>query len=96
MEAVSPESFDLVCSADAEALLTSWMEQFGPVNAREVEGDLDEVYSLLRSASAVLELRDLGEDARHEWGWVVGLSGFHEFVIVEPEGGVALIVATDD
>lgn len=96
LDALSPDCFDEVSASDAIVTLTSWLEQFGPVNPRDIDGDLDGVYRVLREASALFSLRDLGNDAHHARGWVLGKTGFHEFVLVEPGGEVVLIVASDD
>jgi hypothetical protein len=42
-------------------------------------------------------LEDLRATAEHEWGWVVGQGGFHEFVAIDrPAERLRLIVASDD
>lgn len=40
---------------------------------------------------------DLRESAVHEWGWVVGHTGFHEIVIIDHAAAMlTLLVASDD
>jgi hypothetical protein len=54
------------------------------------------VFPLL-SCDAVYRLADLRETAEHDWGWVVGTSGFHEFLAVDrTTERLRLIVASDD
>jgi hypothetical protein len=36
------------------------------------------------------------DEAEHEWGWVIGQGGFREFVLVDRDGGISLVVASDD
>jgi len=96
LDALSPDLFDLVSPDHASAVLTGWLEQEGPFNSEPVEGDLDEVFDLLRQSPMIFQLRTLGDEALHDWGWVVGKQGFHELVVVEPEGGVVVIVAGHD
>jgi hypothetical protein len=96
LDAISPDVFDEVASSHASEVLNTWMDQFGPLDRDGVVGDLDEVFELLRRSPLVLQLRNLGKDAQHDWGWVVGGAGFHEFVAVESEGEIAVIVAGDD
>ncbi len=96
LDAISPDVFDEVTPNHATEVLNTWMDQLGPLDRNDVESDLDEVFELLRRSSMVLQLRELGNDAQHDWGWVVGKFGFHEFVALEPDGEIAVIVAGDD
>jgi hypothetical protein len=55
-----------------------------------------QVFPLL-SCDAVYRLADLREAAEHDWVWVVGTSGFHEFLAVDrTTERLRLIVASDD
>jgi hypothetical protein len=47
---------------------------------------------------AWIALRGTSEQsAEHEWGWVVGLIGFHEFVIIDRAAAMlTLLIASDD
>jgi hypothetical protein len=57
---------------------------------------LDDLYTLLR-AGDVYQLRNPDLEHEHEYGWVTGAGGFHEFVVINrAEHQVTLIVATDD
>ncbi len=45
----------------------------------------------------VYKLRNPGPDAEHAYGGVVGLTGFHEFVVIDRCAGIArVLVASDD
>lgn len=53
--------------------------------------------SLAQSAASFYELPDIRERAGHDWGWVVGSQGFHEFVAIDRDAlQLTLIVASDD
>lgn len=55
------------------------------------------VFPPIRTANNIYQLADLRATAEHDWGYVVGFSGFHEFVAINGDTGrVALIVASDD
>ncbi|MEV0674008.1 hypothetical protein [Mycobacterium sp. NPDC050441] len=52
---------------------------------------------ILTSADEIYRLTLPREGNEHDYGWVVGLSGFHEFLAVCRERGVAtVIIASDD
>jgi hypothetical protein len=96
LDALSPDAFDEVTPRHASDELEGWLDQFGPLDRTVVRGDLDDVFSLMEQSTVVLALRNLGKDAEHSWGWVVGKAGFHEFVVLDRGQGVAVIVAGDD
>lgn len=75
--------------------LSSWVDWEDDVPA--VEATLaSEVLPRLEGDS-IFRLPDLRTSAEHDWGWVVGHAGFHEFVIVDRSAGLlTLIVASDD
>ncbi len=93
------ESF-LPSSADeALSVISGWADRVngpnGPgVASAEVRRSLEvEVFPLLHAG----EVLRLDGAAEHEWGWVVGGNGFHEYVVIDGQGGTAcLIVASDD
>jgi hypothetical protein len=80
IDAISPDVFDEVTPSHANEVLNTWMDQFGPLDRDGVVGELDEVFELLRRSPLVLQLRNLGKDAQHDWGWVGGGTGFHEYL----------------
>jgi len=97
LKAISPDSFSPVESADAEALLRTWAEYATPLpddNRAEMEREL---YPRIRNATSRYRLADLRRTAEHDWGGVVGTSGFHEFALFDrAAGSLALVVASDD
>jgi hypothetical protein len=97
LDAISPDSFTRVEAADAETLLRSWAEYNALLpdpNREEMETQL---YPRIRNAASRYHLADLGQSAEHEWGYVVGTSGFHEFVLIDRQAAIlALVVASDD
>lgn len=93
------ESFKASSAEEAMTVISDWAERVngpnGPsVASPEVRARLEvDVFPLL----AVGELLRLEGGAEHEWGWVVGGNGFHEYVVIGTQGGtVTLIVASDD
>jgi hypothetical protein len=56
-----------------------------------------EVYPRIREATSCYQLPDMRDTAQHDWGYVVGSDGFHEFVLINRQtNNVALLVASDD
>jgi hypothetical protein len=97
LEAISVESFSPVSPVSAEALITTWANYDAAVPASDYPVLDKQVYGPIRDASSVYQLADLRETAEHDWGYVVGLTGFHEFVVINSHTGrLTLIVASDD
>lgn len=93
------ESFKASSAEEATRVIAEWADRVngpnGPgVASSEVRARLDaEVFPLL-AAGEVLRFEGAAE---HEWGWVVGGNGFHEYVVIGTEDGtVSLVVASDD
>ena len=62
----------------------------------EVQARLQKVYTLLRSGN-LYRLTNPSCEHEHEYGWVTGKLGFHEFVVIDRPGRVIhLVVASDD
>jgi hypothetical protein len=90
------------CSAvDAEAVLQSWCDDQdwtppGFQQSPAAQGRLRDVFLLLRVGD-VHRLQNPSRDVEHEYGFVTGGLGFHEFVVIDrANGAVHLIVASDD
>jgi hypothetical protein len=96
LDSIAIDSFNAVTGEEAAHALRAWLDQYGGVSPEQAEGDLEAVRRLLSDSTACFHLRDLGKAAHHEWGWVLGASGFEEFIALQPDGSVALIVASDD
>lgn len=63
----------------------------------EVEATLAAEVLPKLDGDSILRLPDLRETAEHEWGWVVGHTGFHEIVIIDRAAAMlTLLVASDD
>jgi hypothetical protein len=98
---IEAEMFEPWSASDAEAVIQDWAEnqewtEPGCRQPPEVHARLAPVYNLLRAGS-VYKLRDPGENAEHEYGWVTGNLGFHEFVIIDRTAErLHVIVASDD
>jgi hypothetical protein len=70
-----------------------WARQYGDLPPALDETLERDVYPLLRTAISRYRLKALGDDARHDWGFVH--NEFHELVVVD-RNGMALLVAADD
>jgi hypothetical protein len=70
LDAVTAASFDLVDRREAERSLREWVDHY-PVRPDEIEGDLGEVFGDVASGTAWYRLRELGEPAQHDFGWVL-------------------------
>ncbi|MEG8183221.1 hypothetical protein [Nocardia terpenica] len=65
--------------------------------SQQIQAELDtQVFPLLETPR-LFQLPDLRPDAQHDWGWVVGVDGFHELVVIDqPDQVLTLVVAADD
>lgn len=102
LDRLAPSMFTRVAAEHAVDIVTSWaVDQewsagyTGPSD--ETRYALrDEVFSLFAGGD-VFELRPPGGEAFHDYGSVVGCTGYHEFAVIDRESGVLhLIVAADD
>lgn len=97
LEAIGPESFTNVTPEDAEATLLTWAVQDAPLDDVTSERLEQELYPRIRTATSLYQLVGLGEESHHDWGWVVGQTGFLEFVLIDRGAkSLALVVASDD
>ncbi len=99
LEAITPGSFQAVSADSARKELMEWASSWvvqhdnGPV----VEATLAAEVLPSVAGDAVFRLPDLRQTAEHDWGWVVGHSGFHEIVAVNRSNRMlTLLVASDD
>jgi hypothetical protein len=95
LRAVTPDAYEAVGRERSDRILREWADRFENVPA-ELAADLRrEVFDRLAAADRVYHLRELGDDALHDWGGVH--SEFHEFVCVDRSAGqLTLLVAADD
>jgi hypothetical protein len=78
-------------------LIRTWADYTVPLTEDDSAAMEREVYPRIAEATSLYELPDLRETAQHDWGYVVGLDGFHEFVLINRHtSNLALLVASDD
>lgn len=96
---IRADSFKATSAEEATRVISEWADRVngpnGPgVASSEVRSRLDTKVFPLFATGDVLRFVSATE---HEWGWVVGGNGFHEFVVIDGQGGTAsLVVASDD
>lgn len=97
MDAMEAKKFTPVSARDAARTISEWAAQFGDPTD-EIRRALDSaVLSRTEKADKIYALEPMPTEARHEWGFVVGGAGFHEFVLVDHQGAtLTLAVASDD
>lgn len=97
LEAITAESFSPVTATAAEALITTWANYDFPMPDSAQVTFEQFVYPPIRAASSIYQLADLRATAEHDWGSVIGFTGFHELLAVDRDRGrLTLIVASDD
>lgn len=99
---LGPDQF-VPCTADeARTTLTRWATEqdwsdSGFVVSDTAWGGLAEVLGWFESATSLYRLVDPGTAHEHNYGFVIGACGFHEFVAIDRANHlVRLVVATDD
>lgn len=93
---ISPDLFERCSSDDAERVIESWADNQDFTQPSAVQQRLHDVFSLLRLGS-VYRLVNPDALSEHDYGWVTGFGGFHDFVVISREDRtINLIVATDD
>ncbi|MCP9276794.1 hypothetical protein [Mycolicibacterium arenosum] len=82
---------------DAETLIRTWAVRYTRWDDAHERVTEREVHRRFQRATVIFELPDLRANAEHDWGYVVGCDGFHEYVCVDRGAReLALIVASDD
>ena len=102
IESISADGFAPSTPAEALQVLEWWpATDLYPQHAdairlsREILGAW--VAPILARATAVYRLTVPREGNEHDWGWAVGVHGFHEYVAINrSELSVTLIIASDD
>lgn len=98
---IHSESFMPWTATDAETLLQSWADnqdwtEPGFRQPPAVQERLWEVYTILRSGY-LFKLDNPGAQDEHEYGFVTGDMGFHEFVVIDRSNRrLHVVVASDD
>ena len=60
-----------------------WIEGYSGQSAQTLRRLEDEVFDAL-AKGAIYELEPpTDEDAHHEYGWTLGINGYHEFVVID-------------
>ena len=82
--------------ATATAAFADWLDRYdkGTPPKQQLEGDLDAIRNVLGVSDTVFRLRDLGDNARHDFGFVVG--DYEEFAVVDLDGATLWLVAAGD
>jgi hypothetical protein len=94
--AIRPSTFEPTDPSSARETLQRWADDPEPPTAATQALLETKVFPLL-SAAGLYCLPDLRPDAQHEWGGVVGVFGFHEFVAIDHVArSLVLVVAADD
>lgn len=95
------ELFEPWSPTEAEALIKRWADQQDWTESDyrqplEVHRRLRGVYELLRSGQ-LYKLNNPGPEAEHDYGFVTGGMGFHEFVAIDRASKhLHVVVASDD
>ncbi|MEU5371026.1 hypothetical protein ABZ362_18960 [Streptomyces sp. NPDC005951] len=92
---ITPDLYESISQEKAVQILREWVDPLWDVPTA-LESDLQrEVFARVAAADGIYYLRELGDEAIHDWGRVH--DSFHEFVLVDRAAGqVTLIVAADD
>jgi len=98
---ITAQSFKPCDVASAEAVLNDWANNQDWTDPsfrqpQDARARLRRVFELFANG-AVYRLSNPGKEDEHDWGWVVGVKGFHEFVVIDRNRGrLSLLVASDD
>jgi hypothetical protein len=96
LEMITPNTFQPSTGREATQVIESWANRLGP-ESLESQAQLKSLVLPLFNTGTVYRLPDIRLTAEHEWGWVVGQSGFHKFVVIDRERvRLTLLVASDD
>jgi len=99
LEAITPRTFQAVSANSARGELMEWLFSWAVRDEHRSQAEAMLTADVLAKVAgeAVFRLPDLRKTAEHDWGWVVGLSRFHEFVAVDRSSRLlTLLVASDD
>lgn len=95
-------SFELVSGEQALTTVNDWAVSWVEPAADPASSPLSApmqgaIEPLERPGVQIYQLTGIDDDARHDWGWVVGTHGFHEFVVIDgAQSSIDLLVASDD
>ena len=97
--AISPGVYEQSNPEEARVHLRRWLSAWldGEQERVEVLAQFNDLVLPRLGGDTVYRLPDLRSTAEHEWGWVVGVDGFHEFVVMDRASRLlTLLVASDD
>jgi hypothetical protein len=102
LECLSAESFAPVSPEEARSVIQDWAVELAdwandaPVSEK-LQTRLDrQVYSLFDGAE-VLRLPEPGPKETHDFAWILGIHGYHEFLAIDRTSRrLTVVVATDD
>lgn len=101
LDAINVGRFEATTADRAEADLHSWANEQewtdpGYPQPPDVMHRLQALYSLLRTGD-VYKLHNPGSEAEHDYGFVTGGTGFHEFIVIDRgTRTLHVLVASDD
>lgn len=102
LSAITADAFEPSSFEEGDTILRAWAnddpEWTDPTFRQPADAmyRLESVMGRLRTG-AVYRLRNPAASEVHEYGWVVGTHGIHEFVVIDREASLlTLIVASDD
>jgi hypothetical protein len=97
VEAIAPADFEEASVDHVRAALHDFARRYSEDDeaTERLRKVAEQIDPLLVGASRAVRLRELGEAALHDWGWV--LDDFIEFVVInDDEAELLLIVAGED
>lgn len=97
---VTADHFHPCAPAHAVEVVRHWAEEQDWTDSEftqppDVQERLEDAYSLLRSGQ-VYELSNPPAEHEHDYRWVMGRNGFHEFVVVRRTDQTAFLIAACD
>lgn len=97
---LTAQMFSRVVAADARQTIHSWIddEMLEPPQTPRTHARVDAVLDRALGSGEVYRLDVPDDDSlMHEYGWVVGATGFHEYVTIDRTNeAMHLVVASDD
>jgi hypothetical protein len=95
LENITTATFENIDRARALSIFRTWADEWGPVPADQIEGDLGLIETLIQESDTRYLLPDLGETARHEFGDI--LPRFLEFILINSQTReLRIVVLTAD
>ncbi|WP_420368789.1 hypothetical protein [Curtobacterium sp. L1-20] len=101
LDSIGPTSFTPTTAADAATVLRTWStdQAWTDPDFRQPADVVERLEALIRwlGTGTLHHLRNPGPEAEHDYGWVTGGNGFHEFVRIDRTARrISVVVASDD